>query len=170
MLRLKPTYIIDNVIEMDLNDLKDEGIKGLIFDLDNTLMEPHSGKLREDIKLWLEEVREDFKIAVLSNNPHEEYVEEAVKLINCVGYAKADKPRRKTAIKLLKELELLPSETAMIGDRPLTDIWVGQKLGMTTILVDPLIKNDESKFIQLLRKLERVFIKPAHKKFNAKNN
>lgn len=165
MLRLKPTYIIDNVTEIDLSIFKDEGIKGLIFDLDNTLMEPHTGDLREDIKHWLEEVRKDFKIAILSNNPHEHYVEEAKSLINCVGYAKADKPRRKIALKLLKELELLPYETAMIGDRPLTDIWVGQRLGMTTVLVEPLIKKQESKFIQMLRKLERVCITKSHKKF-----
>lgn len=170
MFRLKPTYIIDNVTEMDLNDLKDEGIKGLIFDLDNTLMEPHSGKLRDDIKAWLEEVKVDFKIAILSNNPYDAYVEEASQLIDCIGYAKADKPRRKTALKLLKELELLPYETAMIGDRPLTDIWVGQKLGMTTILVEPLIKSSEPKVVKCLRKLERIFIKPARKKFSTRGN
>ncbi len=53
MFRMKPTYIIDRVIDINLDDLKDEGIKGLIFDLDNTLIAPKTAELSEDIKDWL---------------------------------------------------------------------------------------------------------------------
>jgi predicted HAD superfamily phosphohydrolase YqeG len=46
----------------------------------------------------------------------------------------------------------------MVGDRPLTDIWVGQRMGAYTILVDPLIKHSEKVYIKVLRRMERMFV------------
>jgi predicted HAD superfamily phosphohydrolase YqeG len=46
----------------------------------------------------------------------------------------------------------------MVGDRPLTDIWVGQRMGAYTILVDPLIKHSEKVYIKVLRRMERLFV------------
>lgn len=168
--RLSPTYIVEHVTDINLDDLKSEGITGLLFDLDNTLMAPKSAILTADVSQWLDMVRNDFKIAILSNNPHMHYIEIAAEQIGCSAYGKADKPRRAVALKALKDLEMLPSQVAIIGDRPLTDILVGQRLGLYTILVDPLIKNEESRLIKLLRKLERLFIKSPKKVFSEKNN
>lgn len=162
---LRPTYIVEHVTDINLEDLKADGIKGFMFDLDNTLMAPHSGQLTVEIALWLEKVKENFKIAILSNNPHQKYIEQAAKEIGCIAYAKAKKPKIKTALQALKDLDLLPSQIAMVGDRPLTDIWVGQRLKLTTVLVDPLIKHKEVKIVKMLRRLERIFIKSPSKIF-----
>lgn len=166
VIRLKPTYIVEHVTDINLDDLKADGIKGLIFDLDNTLMAPKTGELTKEIEHWLEVVRNDFKIAILSNNPHQHYVEEASNIIGAPCYAKAKKPRTAVAIKALKDLDLLPLQVAMVGDRPLTDIWVGQRLGLITILVDPLIKHEEAAIVKFLRKLERIFIQGPKKIFS----
>lgn len=168
MVFLKPTYIVEHVTDINLEDLKKEGIKGLMFDLDNTLMAPHAGQLTADIASWLEEVKENFKIVILSNNPHEFYIEKAAEEIGCPAYGKAGKPNVKTALIALKEMDLLPSQVAMIGDRPLTDIWVGQRLKLVTILVDPLIKKEEIAIVKVLRRLERIFIAGEKKIFNKK--
>lgn len=170
MFRLKPTYIVEHVTDINLDDLKDEGIKGLIFDLDNTIMAPKTGEFTEDIMDWLNIVRNDFKIAIVSNNPHEEYIENASKVACCPAYSKAGKPRTGVAAKALKDLNLLPHQVAMVGDRPLTDVWMGQRLGLITILVDPLIKYQEIPIVKLLRKLERIFIQPAGKSFRQKGD
>ncbi|MCK7484503.1 MAG: hypothetical protein MZU97_02350 [Bacillus subtilis] len=42
---LKPTYIVEHVTDINLDDLKADGIKGLLFDLDNTLMRPAYGHI-----------------------------------------------------------------------------------------------------------------------------
>ena len=55
-------------------------------------------------------------------------------------------------------LELAPNQVCVVGDRPLTDIWAGQRLGATTILVDPLQRANEKGHIHVLRALERLFI------------
>ncbi len=169
MIRLKPTYIAEHVTDINLEDLKKENIKGLIFDLDNTLMPPKSGEFPQDIEHWLELVKNDFKIAILSNNPHKDYVKKAGEIAGCIAYEKAEKPRRKAALQALKDLDLLPEQVVMIGDRPLTDILVGQRLGLITILVDPLIKHEEIQFVKFLRKLERIFISSPKNKFNEIN-
>lgn len=163
--RLKPTYVVSNILDINLQTLKNDGIKGFLFDLDNTVMEPKTGKLKEDMEKWLAEVKNDFKIAIVSNNTDEEYLIEAQKNMNCPFYGSAKKPDTKVAAKALKELGLLPSNTVMVGDRPLTDIWVGQRLGMITILVDPLRKNQEGQLIKFLRWLERLSVNVPERSF-----
>lgn len=155
---LKANIITQNVKDLNLEELKAKGIKGFVFDLDNTIMKPDTGYFTEDIQAWLKEVEKDFKIAIVSNNPRPEYAEKVRKIIDYPSYFKASKPSRKFVRKALEELGLKPSETAMVGDRPLTDIWVGQRLGMTTILVDPLIKHQEPILFKILRKAERSFV------------
>lgn len=164
--RLKPTYIVEHVTDINLEDLRAEGIKGLIFDLDNTLMAPKSSELSTEIAHWLEIVKNDFQIAIVSNNPHQHYVEDAAKIIGAPAYHKAKKPRTAIATVALKKLDLLPYQVAMVGDRPLTDIWVGQRMGMITILVDPLIKHEEMVIVKFLRKLERIFIEAPKRIFS----
>jgi HAD superfamily phosphatase (TIGR01668 family) len=165
-MRLKPTYIVERVTDINLEDLKNEQIKGLIFDLDNTLMPPKTGDYPQDIFQWLMSIKNDFKIVILSNNPEKDYVQKAGEIVGCLAYEKAGKPRKKAAVQALKDIELLPEQVAMVGDRPLTDIWVGQRLGMVTILVDPIMKKEEIEIIKFLRKLERLFVSPAKKIFS----
>jgi HAD superfamily phosphatase (TIGR01668 family) len=164
-IRLKPTYIVERVTDINLEDLKADGVKGLIFDLDNTIMAPKAGALSDDISNWLELVKKDFKISVVSNNPHQKYLEKACEILGCPVYGKAKKPRTGVASIALKEMDLLPNEVCMIGDRPLTDIWVGQRLGLITILVDPLIKHEEIILYKILRRLERIVIESPRKFF-----
>jgi uncharacterized protein len=167
--KLRPTYIIEHVTAINFEDLIADGIKGLIFDLDNTIMKPKTGKLSDDIRQWLEKAKETFKIVVVSNNPHKNYIENVEKELGIPIYYRAKKPRRGVTLKAIKDMKLLPSEVAMIGDRTLTDIFVGQRIGLVTILVDPLMKYQESAFIRFCRKFERLFIHPAKKIFSNNN-
>jgi uncharacterized protein len=166
--RVRPSYIIEHVRDINLDELKDEGIKALIFDLDNTLMAPKACEFCEEITEWINLIQNDFKIAVLSNNNDSKYIDKVRKIANFPVYGSAKKPFRKTALKVIRELDVLPSQCAMVGDRPLTDILVGIRLGMMTILVDPLIKHQESKIVKFFRKVERIFVKPAEKNFSNK--
>lgn len=156
--KLTADYIHDNVTEICLDKLAERGIKGLIFDLDNTIMAPRSGKLTGEIAEWLTTIKNNFKIAIVTNNPDEAYLKKVYSVVNCPIYGQARKPSRKIISQAIKVMELTPSQVAVIGDRPLTDILVGKRLGMMTILVDPLTKKQESKFIKLLRKIERSFM------------
>jgi len=156
---LQADFILNSVLNIDLEEMKRRGVKGFIFDLDNTLMAPNTGFFTEDIKAWLDELMKDFKVAIVSNNPIPAYEKKVREIVNLPIYFKAGKPRRKFVIEALKELGISPKEAAMVGDRPLTDIWVGQRLKMLTILVDPLRKLQEHQVIRFLRSLERSFVR-----------
>lgn len=156
---VKPTLIVADITTIDLHWLTAKGIRGIIFDLDNTIMAPHAGFLEEHIKDWLSSVHDmGFRSVVVSNNKKDAYIQEAAVVLGFPAIANAGKPRRKFLRKALEMLELDASQVVVIGDRPLTDIWGGQRLGAHTILVDPLTKLSEHRMIKVLRRLERLFV------------
>lgn len=156
---LKPSLIVQDITTIDLALLRANGIKGFIFDLDNTIMAPHTGALEQRIESWLVLLQaEGFKCLVLSNNKKADYCQLAEKVLNIPVISHAAKPRRSQFRKALEMIGLSAREVAMVGDRPLTDIWVGQRMGAFTILVDPLIKHQERRLYKVLRGLERLFV------------
>lgn len=157
---LHSTYVIDgDVTDIDLEQLERDGIKGLIFDLDSTLVAPHSGLLTNEVAGWLELARAKFQVAVVSNNKRHDYIREVEVLLDmhCIGYAA--KPSRKAFLRVLERFALAPHEVAVVGDRPLTDVWGGLRAGMKTILVMPLKSMNEPEWIRMFRRLERLFIR-----------
>ena len=156
---LKPDLIISDITTIDLNALKAQGIQGFIFDLDNTIMAPKAGNLEERIEAWLAILQaQGFKCLVLSNNKKADYCKVAEVVLQIPVISHAAKPRRSAFRKALEILGLTAREVAMVGDRPLTDIWVGKRMGSYTILVDPLIKHSERVYIKVLRRMERMFV------------
>lgn len=156
----QPTYLIDgDITDINLDLLARDGIKGLIFDLDSTLVAPHSAMLTDDVRTWLTAARGRFKTAVVSNNQRDHYMETVRKLLDmhCIGCAR--KPSTQAFKEVLRMFGLPPHEVAVIGDRPLTDVWGGQRAGMKTILVFPLKTMNEPSWVRAIRRLERVFIK-----------
>ncbi len=158
---VKPSLIIDDITALDLAALKAQGIRGFIFDLDNTIVAPHAGIPEARISAWLAILQaEGFKCVVLSNNKKLDYCKQAAEVLGIPVIPEAAKPRRAAFRKALEMINLTAKEVAMVGDRPLTDIWVGQRMGAFTILVDPLIKHSEKIYVKWLRGLERMFVRP----------
>lgn len=160
---VKPDQVIlGNVTQIDLHALWAQGIRGFIFDLDNTLMEPHSKTfaIREDVADWLAALSEKgFRSFLLTNNKREAYSKQAAAVLNMPVIWYAAKPNPEKFHQALSMLDLPVSQVAVVGDRPLTDIWGGQRIGAYTILVEPLRKGQEPPAIQFLRALERSLIR-----------
>lgn len=162
MVLLRPTYLINgDVTDIDLKLLQSDGVKGLIFDLDSTLLAPHSGKLTTEVAEWLKFARANFKIAIVSNNKRMQYLEDVKVLLEMpIMIGRAAKPRRKAFFEVLKQFNMRAEEIAVIGDRPLTDVLGGQRAGMKTVLVWPLKSQVEPQWVKMMRKLERCVIRP----------
>jgi len=157
---LRPTYLIDgDITDVDLEKLSQDGIKGLILDLDSTIMAPHSAALTEEAALWLNQAKQKFHMAIASNNKNEKYLEKVGQVIDIPIIGRAAKPSRKAFHKLLNDFGLSAHEVAVIGDRPLTDIWGGHRAGMKTILVRVLKSMKEPEWKRSMRNLERIFIR-----------
>ena len=155
---LKPDYNLKNIYEIDLEALKNMGIKAIFFDLDSTIMVSKSAEYTEKTAQWLKEVNENFFIAVISNNTKCEYLEK-VQSISCfeiVGNAK--KPATKAMREVLDKNNMKPNEVVIVGDRPLTDILAGKLLGAKTILVGSINAHNEGIPTRFVRWLERRFI------------
>ena len=60
--KLKPTYIYEHVREINLDEMKKRGVKAFLFDLDNTIMPPKTGFFPQEIKEWLERVKQDYTL------------------------------------------------------------------------------------------------------------
>lgn len=159
MCLLRPTYILDSdITTVNLERLKVDGVKGIILDLDSTLMAPRSGIIEERVHAWLMQAEQNFKLAVVTNNKNKKYLEKASNCLAMPLVGKAAKPSRKILRQVLAQLDLKAEEAVLIGDRPLTDILCGHRAGMKTCLVMPLETMNEHPLVVSLRKLERLVI------------
>lgn len=157
---IKPTYSIDgDVTDIDLDALYESGLRGLIFDLDSTLMESKTGVITSAVGDWLGKARPRFKMIVLSNNKRLDYLDAVSLVLDMKVIGHAAKPFRSGFTQALTELALPPEEVAIIGDRPLTDILGGQMSGLSTVLVKPLKTIQDPAWKSFLRNLERSLIR-----------
>ena len=156
---LKPDYNLENIFAIPLDELKSQGIKNILFDLDSTIMASKSGCYFDTTQQWLDKVRKDFFIAIVSNNDKQSYIEKVKACTDFPCVFSAHKPNTKVASEFMIANNLTPSETAFVGDRPLTDIWCGKRLGCLTILVDSITAKTENIPTRLVRKLERLSIR-----------
>lgn len=158
-MRIKPDYNLESIYDIDKTELKNKGIKGIFFDLDSTVMQSKTGKFTKKTLDFLSELQKDFKVAIISNNHKKGYIDKVQKSSPVKVYGNARKPD----VKILKiacfEMGLEIKEVVMVGDRPLTDILAGKKIGMKTILVDSISKENEGILTRFVRFLERLTIK-----------
>lgn len=156
---IKPDYNLKCVYDIDLDELSNQGIKVIMFDLDSTIMISKSGCYRPETEEWLKEVQGKFTIAVISNNKSEEYINKVKKISNFDVIGHASKPNPKKMKKYLEDIGVSPKEAVMVGDRPLTDIVAGKLLGCKTILVDSINAENENIPTRCVRWLERRVIR-----------
>ncbi|MDX1918321.1 MAG: YqeG family HAD IIIA-type phosphatase [Candidatus Caenarcaniphilales bacterium] len=168
MFCLKPDYLINgDLTGLNLVDLKAAGIKGLLLDLDNTIMLPYRAEWLPDIRRWIEQALDlGLKMIVVTNNKRCDYLKTVEPLLNLYGIkmiGQADKPRRKALKEALRMIDLPADSVCLIGDRVLTDIWGGARLGMKTALVRPLSGKSERKLYQFLRQIEYLCLHPNYR-------
>lgn len=168
MFPLKPNYYINGtVIELDFNTLINDGIQGLILDLDNTIMKPKAGYFCDKVLPWLKEAKsKGLKLIIVTNNINDEYLQKIAPVLqenNLPIISKARKPRRTKLREALKELDLPANNVCIVGDRVLTDVLGGYLLNMKTAFVKPLLGEEENILFRLLRALEEKLLqKPTN--------
>jgi len=155
---LKPDFNLKSIYEIDLECLKEMGVKAIFFDLDSTIMVSKSGKYHGETEEWLNKVDKNFFIAVISNNKKGDYLKKVRAVSSFLVLGDAKKPSTKVMRQLLKKINIQPHEVAIVGDRPLTDILAGKRLGAKTILVDSINAHNEGRATRIVRWIERRFI------------
>lgn len=158
----KPKIYQKNIFEINYNELKNEGIKCLIFDLDNTLGLISHKSCPDEAKELINKLKKDFTIIISSNNTRRRlkpYLEE----LGIDGVAWSMKPSIKSLIQIKVRYKYKKKEMCIIGDQIVTDVLAGNRYHIKTILVDPLGEKD-LKITGLNRKVEARIVKHYEKR------
>ena len=120
------------------SELQKKGIHCLLLDVDGTLVNRKSTKLSKDVKNWIIKSKKFFTLYLISNNPSKKRISEIAKELNLRYIYNASKPRKKMTLNAIKEVNYELKNIAIIGDRIFTDIIVGNRCNIKTILVKRL--------------------------------
>ncbi len=154
---LSPDLYVRDISEIDTDKLKSNGTTAVILDLDNTLDSHETKTPSEKAARFLKNLQQNgFSVCVISNGKQER-VKTYLAGQNIPFVADAGKPLQKSYRKALTILDSLPENTVFVGDQIFTDTWGANRMGLFTILVDP-IEEFENPFFYIKRALER-FVK-----------
>lgn len=156
---LIPDAYVENVYTIDIHKLREKKkIKGIIVDLDNTLVPWGKKVLDQRIISWVNQVKEsEMKICIVSNS-HASHVSEMGNLLEIPFYLSRYKPLKKPFQEAMKIMNTQSKETAVIGDQIFTDVLGGNRLNMLTILVYPIKRVDAIGTRLFYRTLERFIM------------
>jgi len=158
-----PDQFVKNIFEITPELLKEKGVKGIITDLDNTLVEWDRPLATPQILEWFEDMKKNnIKVTIVSNNK-EGRVKSFSDPLNIPFIFAARKPMGRAFRRALKEMELSKTEAVVIGDQLLTDVLGGNRSGFHTILVVPVAQTDGFA-TRLNRKIERRILNWFRKK------
>lgn len=158
-----PDLYVKSIYYVDYQKLKERGIKCILFDLDNTVAPLSLKKPNKKIKDLFFKLKDmGFKVIIFSNSnkkrlkPFKDELE-----VDCAFNCK--KPMQKKFKLILKEFKYKESEVVIIGDNIITDVLGGNKIGITTILINPL-STKERKITKISRIYEKFIIRRLSKK------
>lgn len=161
---LTPNIYKENIYKIPYLKLKHKGIKCLLFDLDNTCVGYHEKFPTEKLeKLFIKLNKMGFQVIIFSNATKKRLV--PFKNLPVICHHSSKKPLSINFKKVMRKYNYLKSEVCIIGDQLFTDILGGNRVGITTCLIDPLTKDD---FI--LTKIFRALEKGRLQKIKTKSN
>ena len=139
---IKPNVEFDIITDIGVDFLKENNIKGLILDVDNT---------------WIDSIiKSGIKIAVVSNGRKKKQIDLLTKKHGLIYVFFALKPFKSGIKKAKKELNLCYNEIAEIGDQIFTDVWVSNRTKMFSILTKP-VEMEKSFLQKFKRKVEDLY-------------
>jgi len=151
-----PDEYISSTYKIDFEKYFEQGYRGIIFDIDNTLVE-HGAPADERSIALIEHLKAlGFQIMLLSNNrePRVKMFNDAVR----VQYIyKAGKPGKTGYEKAMQQMGTDIKTTLFVGDQLFTDVWGAKNLGIHAVLVQPIDKKEEIQIV-LKRYLEKIVL------------
>ena len=153
---LYPTEYYESSYIIDYEKLYEKGYRGIIYDLDNTLV-PHGAPADERALELMDRLKSiGYTIFFLSNN-RKERVEMFNEKIGALYLCKASKPNKRGYLKAAEMMNLDPSKILVVGDQIFTDVFGAKLAGIYSILVKPLHPREEIQIV-LKRYLEKIVL------------
>ena len=137
---LQPNLVLGGTIfTLTPQVLSSYEINGLILDVDETLVPFRQQQTSAELQQWIREIKSNIPIWLVSNNISYSRIGSIAKSIDVPFISAAQKPSRRRLKQAAQAMNLAPSQVAMVGDRLFTDVLAGNRAGMFTILVEPMI-------------------------------
>lgn len=137
---LQPDLILgDSILHLTPDILKHYQLRGLVLDVDETLVPMRAAQASAELKEWVSLVRPIVELWLVSNNLSESRIKKIAQSLDVPYIHGARKPSRRKLKQAAQAMNLPVEQVAMVGDRLLTDVLAGNRLGMFTILVEPMV-------------------------------
>ena len=151
-----PDMDVDSTYEIDFKTLYEKGYRGIIFDIDNTLV-PH-GEPADTRALELFAGLKDmgYQTMLLSNNK-EPRVKGFADAVESPYIFRANKPSRAGYEKAMEQMGTTKENTVFVGDQLFTDVWGAKRTGILSYLVKPIHPKEEIQIV-IKRRLEWVVL------------
>lgn len=151
-----PEEIMDGTYVIDFQKYYDMGYRGILFDIDNTLV-PHGKPATKKAVKFFEYLRKiGFDTCLISNNK-EPRVKPFAEAVGSKYIFDAHKPSKKNYEKAFSLMNTTKENTMFIGDQLFTDVYGANRVGMYTILVKPIHPKEEIQIV-LKRYLEKIVL------------
>ncbi len=153
--QLYPKKVVASVYELDWEKMS-ERYKGVIFDIDNTLVPQDAPADDKAIRLFREIHRQDMKTMLVSNNKKPRVKAFADKV--GTGYIyRAGKPGKGGYEEAMRRMGTSGEDTLFIGDQIFSDIWGANRVGMDTVLTEPIDRSTDEIQVTVKRWFEKPF-------------
>lgn len=151
-----PKEWLDSTYDIPWDDWYEKGIRGVIFDIDNTLV-PHGAPADERALQLFQKFHEmGMKTCLMSNNKEPRVASFAAQVDSPYIY-KAGKPGVKNYYRAMKIMGTKKKQTLFVGDQLFTDVYGANRAGIYGILVKPIHPKEEIQIV-LKRYLERIVL------------
>lgn len=155
--RFFPEATVSSTYAIDYEKLYREGYRGILFDIDNTLVE-HGKEATDQAKKLFRRLRDiGFECCLISNNKKKR-VHSFNEKIGVHTVFNAHKPAKKGYYYAMELMNTRPENTVFVGDQLFTDIFGAKRIGLKNFLVKPINKKEEIQIVWK-RKLEHIVLK-----------
>lgn len=142
---LQPDLILeDSVLSLTPDIIQQYRLKGLVLDVDETLVSIKATEASVELRQWVEQTRQVTALWLVSNNLSDTRIGGIARSLNLPYILGAVKPSRRKLRQAVTAMNLPVEQVAMVGDRLFTDVLAGNRLGMFTILVEPIVEPGEA--------------------------
>ena len=155
--RFYPDRMADSAYGIDYEELYGRGYRGIIYDVDNTLVEHGAPATKRAVELFERLHGIGFSVVLLSNN-REPRVKSFAEDVRYADYIfKAGKPSARGYREAMRRMGTDERNTLFVGDQLFTDVWGAKNAGIYSILVKPIHPKEEIQIV-LKRQLEKIVL------------
>lgn len=140
--QFRPTWMLESIYNLTPEELKQNNIKAVLTDLDNTLIAWDNPNGSPALHEWIKAMKNNHIPVIIVSNNNFKRVQVAVNSLDLPFISRALKPLKFGLKKAIQKYDFQLDEVVMVGDQMLTDVLAANRMGIRSILVKPLQQTD----------------------------